>query len=67
MKPGTKIELHGNPAFGVAPEQATIARPPRRKPRPWDEPVPDGFHIVQFADGGQLYVHETRFRVVGNG
>ena len=72
LKAGTRIELHGTPAFagfpGVSPEQAKIAR--------WTavngpiknhvSPTNGGWHIVQFADGGKLCVHETRFRVTDN-
>jgi len=68
LKTGTRIEMHGTPAMGVAPEAATIAR--------WGKvcgpiknhvsPTNGGWHIVKFADGGMLCVHETRFRVVDN-
>jgi hypothetical protein len=65
IKTGTRIEMHGTPAFpgfpGVAPERATIAR--------WTKvsgPIKSGWHIVRFADGGSLCVHETRFRVIDN-
>ena len=67
LKPNTRIELHGTPAFGgfpgVAPEQAVIARwtavsGPRDK-------MP-GWHIVKFSDGARLCVHESRFRVIDN-
>jgi hypothetical protein len=27
-------------------------------------PTSGGWHIVEFADGGKLCVHETRFRVI---
>ena len=70
LKTGTRIEIHGTPAFGgfpgVAPELATIAR--------WTatsgpiknhvSPANGGWHIVRFTDGGKLCVHESRFRVV---
>jgi len=65
IKAGTRIEMHGTPAMGgfaaVAPEQAKIAR--------WTAisgPIEPGWHIVQFADGGKLCVHESRFRVIDN-
>ena len=65
LKRGTRIEMHGTPAFpgfpGVAPERATIA--------PWRKisgPRMDGWHIVRFDDGGALCVHESRFRVIDN-
>ena len=71
LKTGTRIETHGIPGMGgfpaVSPERATIAR--------WTKacgPVPNeirgngGWHIVRFADGGQLCVHESRFRVADN-
>lgn len=66
LHPGTRIELHGTPAFGgfpgVAPEQAKIA-----KPRAENLPLPGiGWHIVKFADGGKLCIHESRFRVIDN-
>ena len=72
IKAGTRIELHGTPAIGgfpgVAPERAKVAR--------WSAvngplanhvgPGNGGWHIVQFASGGRLCVHESRFRVVDN-
>ena len=65
MKAGTKIEMHGFPAFagfpGVAPEQATIARWTAK-----NGPRKDGWHIVKFQDGGSLCVHESRFRVLAS-
>jgi len=67
LKPGTRIELHGRPAVpsfgfpGVAPERATIV-----KPRKVNLPMRPGYHLVQFADGGKLCVHESGFRVVDN-
>ena len=65
LKTGTRIEMHGF-AGGhgfpiVAPEQARIAR--------WTKacgPRKEGWHIVTFASGGQLSVHESRFRVIDN-
>jgi hypothetical protein len=67
LKAGTRIELHGTPAFlgfpGVAPERARIERwPTTNGPH---EAMP-GWHIVRFTDGGRLCVHESRFRVVDN-
>lgn len=63
IQAGTQIELRGTPAFpgfpGVAPERATITRP-----RKSELPLLDGFHVVKFADGGKLCVHETGFRVL---
>ena len=65
LKTGTRIELRGTPAMGcfpgVAPETATIGR--------WTRisgPRMSEYHIVRFADGGQLCVHESRFRIVDN-
>ncbi|UFX42080.1 hypothetical protein HAP47_0022735 [Bradyrhizobium sp. 41S5] len=65
LKTGSRIELHGTPAIGgfpsVAPEVAKIAR--------WTAasgPIQPGWHIVKFADGGRLCVHESRFRVISN-
>ena len=66
LQAGTRIELHGTPAFagfpGVAAERATICRP-RKSELPLRGP---DWHIVKFADGGKLCVHETRFRVIDN-
>ena len=74
LKTGTRIELHGTPAIpsmgfpGVAPEQATIGRwaavcgPLKNHVRPGN----GGWHVVRFADGGELLAHETRFRVIDN-
>ena len=66
MKHGTRIEFYGTPAFpgfpGVKPEAARIVRP-----RSCELPLPGcGWHIVQFADGGKLCAHESRFRVTDN-
>lgn len=72
LRTGTQIELHGTPAFGgfpgVAPEQAKIARwtkvsGPVNRVREGGEV---GWHIVKFADGGRLCVHESGFRVIDN-
>jgi hypothetical protein len=62
MKTGTRIELPiAYP--GIAPEQATIARWTKKSgPR---EAMP-GWHIVKFADGGKLLVHESGFCVINN-
>jgi hypothetical protein len=65
LKAGTRIEMHGTPARGgfpaVEPERATIVRWTARS-----GPRLDGWHIVKFADGGKLCVHESRFRVTDN-
>jgi hypothetical protein len=61
LRPGTRIELHGAPALGVAPEAAKIGR--------WaasNGPRMDGWHIVKFADGGALCMNESRFRITDN-
>lgn len=71
IKAGTRIETIGTPACGgfpgVAPEMATIAR--------WSAvngPVKNhvrsngGWHIVKYASGGKLCVHESGFRVIDN-
>jgi hypothetical protein len=68
LKTGSRIELHGAPAIdgifpGAPAEMATIARwtaisGPRDK-------MP-GWHIVKFADGGRLCIHESRFRIIDN-
>ena len=69
IKAGTRIELHGTPAIpgffpGVAPEKATIARwTAASGPRGGKM---EGWHIVKFADGGKLCVHESGFRVIDN-
>jgi hypothetical protein len=65
LKHGTRIETHGFPAFGgypaVEPEQLTVVKPRA------DEAVPGpGWHIVRFANGGKLCMHESRFRVISN-
>jgi hypothetical protein len=67
LKPGTRIETLGTPAFagfpGVSPEPMKIARP-----RAENLPLPGpGWHIVQFEDGGKMCMHESRFRVTDNG
>ncbi len=59
IQAGTRIELHGT--TGVAPERAVICRP-----RKINLPMRDGYHLVKFADGGQICVHETGFRVLDN-
>ena len=65
LKPGTRIELRGTPAFpgfpGVAPEMARVARG-----RPENGEMPEGYHVVRFSDGGKLCVHESNFRIVDN-
>lgn len=65
MKSGTRIELLGTPSIGgfpaVPPELAKIDRP-----RAENLPMPPGYHLVRFGDGGKLLVHESRFRVVDN-
>lgn len=72
LKTGTRIELHGTPAFGgfpgVAPEMATVARwtaisGPIKNHVAANNP---GWHIVKFQDGGKLCVHESCFRVIDN-
>ena len=70
LKTGTRIELQGTPAMGgfpaVAPEQATIARWTARSGsiKNHVSPTNGGWHLVKFADGGKLCVHESRFRVI---
>ena len=71
LKTGTRIELHGTPAFagfpGVAPEMATIARwTAINGPIKNRVATTNGWHIVKFQDGGKLTVHESRFRVIDN-
>jgi hypothetical protein len=64
LKHDTLIELYGTPSIGgfpaVAPEMAKIVRPRKGEGTPLGL---TGWHIVQFADGGRLCVHESRFRV----
>ncbi|MCK1479358.1 hypothetical protein IVB27_32610 [Bradyrhizobium sp. 197] len=60
LKTGTRIEFFVSHPQGRN-EMATIAR--------WTKvsgPRMDGWHIVKFADGGKLCVHETGFRVIDN-
>ena len=59
----------GTPAFagwpGVAPEAITIVRPNKRR----GEGTPKGltgWHIIQYADGGRMCMHESGFRVIDN-
>lgn len=66
FKPGTRCETLGFPAMGgfpaVAPERLVICRPPKSA-----LPLPGpGWHVVQFAGGGKLCAHESRFRVIDN-
>jgi len=55
-KSGTRIEIHGTSAIG-----ATIV-----KPRAENLPLPEGYHVVRYDDGGKLCVHESRFRIISN-
>lgn len=61
MKPGTKIEVRG---IGLDGKDfwtpAWILKQPKG-----GYPV-EGYFAVQYDDGGQLSVHESRFRVVDN-
>lgn len=66
LKTGTRIEFFVSHPQGRN-EMATIAR--------WTKAngsVPNmaggrtGWHIVKFADGGKLCVHESGFRVIDN-
>lgn len=71
LKAGTRVETHGLPAFagfpGVAPEVLTIARWTKISgPIPNDIRGKKGWHIVRFADGGKLCMHESNFRVIDN-
>jgi hypothetical protein len=74
LKAGTRVEIHGTPAFpgfpGVAPVGGTILRwtrvngPEKNRARRGGEAK---WHIVRFDDsGGALCVHESNFRVVDN-
>lgn len=57
LKTGTRIEFFVSHPQGRN-ETATIAR--------WTKvsgPLREGWHIVKFADGGKLCVHESNFRV----
>ena len=65
LRSGTRIELHGTPAFpgfpGVDPQIATNGPIPTHL-----SPTNGGWHVIKFADGGKLLAHETRFRVIDN-
>jgi hypothetical protein len=69
IKAGTRIELNGTPAMGgfpgVSPETAVIGQWRKSVSGPRDGRMA-GYHVVKFADGGKLLVHETRFRVIDN-
>ncbi len=57
LKTGTRIEFFVSHPQGRN-ETATIAR--------WTKvsgPLREGWHIVKFAGGGKLCVHESNFRV----
>jgi hypothetical protein len=67
LKCGTVIEIEGSPAIGghpaIPPERATIGL--------WRRDINGErvghlteYHVVRFADGGRLLIHESRFRVV---
>lgn len=61
LKTGTRIEVIGFDVLGNWTfEPAIIARAVASQVRP------SGYHLVRFADGGKLCVHETRFRVTDN-
>jgi len=71
IKAGTRIELLGTPAMGdfpaVPPEAAVIGRWTARNGAHVNRVHKDGeagWHVVRFADGGGLMVHESRFRVI---
>lgn len=68
LRAGTRIELNGTPSLNVPPEAATIAKWTARSGaiKNHVSPTNGGWHIVKFADGGSLCVHETRFRVIDN-
>ena len=59
LKAGTRIEF--TPAGGQ-PEVATIVHP---RASQFPLPGPD-WHVVRFADGGGICMHETAFRVIDN-
>ena len=63
MRFGTRVETWSFPAIGgypaVEPEQLVIVRP-----RKGQEVPGPGWHIVRFADGGKLCMHESNFRVI---
>lgn len=67
MKYGTRAETIGTPAMGgfpgVAPEAITLVKPRKGEGTPAGL---TGWHIIQFADGGRLCMHETGFRVIDN-
>lgn len=60
IKTGTRIEVFVSHPQGTN-ETARIAR--------WTRvsgPRREGWHIVKFADGGKLCIHEENFRVIDN-
>jgi hypothetical protein len=65
VKPGARLWTKGLPAFagfpGVAPEEVTIVRWRDRVHGPQDQWL--GWHIVEFADGGRLCMHEGNLEV----
>ncbi len=67
MKYGTRAETKGCPAMGgfpaVAPEAITICKPRKGEGTPKGL---DGWHIIEFADGGRACMHETSFRLIDN-
>ena len=66
LKAGTRIEVSGiSLDWQRTWEAAEIARWNEKVSGPRDK-MP-GWHIVKFAGGGTLCVHESRFRVVDNG
>jgi hypothetical protein len=66
LRAGTRIELHEFPALpgfpAVAPEKAVIGHWRESVSGPRDKMI--GWHIVAFANGAKLCVHESRFRVI---
>lgn len=72
LKAGTRAQTFGTKSFagfpGVAPEAITICKPRKGEgtPRGIDGKPLDGWHLIKFADGGRLCMHETGFRVIDN-
>jgi len=67
MKYGTRAQTFGIPAFagfpGVEPESIIICKPRKGEGTPKGL---TGWHIIQYADGGRMCMHESGFRVIDN-
>lgn len=66
LKTGTRIEVIVTHPLGTN-EMATIARWPKAcGPRDGRISPMNGWHVIKFANGGKLCIHESGFRVVDN-